>query len=516
MRKKYAIRFILCSFIFLAHSIAQAKLIQILHTNDTHSFLESATHDGSIGGAARLKSLIDYYKDKMSEAGMKTLVMDAGDFSEGNLFYMADKGRKVFDIHNEMGYDVGALGNHDYLMGTHDLDKILGEMDLKFSLIAANITINNDLKNIRAKIKPFKEFEIDGIKIAVLGLTTNEMFYTWRFQGGTITSPFEAAKKYETILKKRKNDFVIALTHIGVSNDIRLAERSRSIDLIVGGHSHTALFKPTYAINKLKQQIPIVQAGMHTEYLGRLIVDLEVGKPLKIVSYELIPVMYEAADFKITSLVEEANNDLNNAYGKDWLDKEVGTSALEAKDKEGSRKWAYFITDAIKEKAQADVAIHTPYMNGENFPIGSVSRRDLFNSIPRVLDLTEKYGWTIYTAKIRGIWLRVLFETLTHFGQPLSFSGITVDYKKQIFIKGKVIDPSKFYTVAFTEGVIRGAAGVSQYTKILIRYPQNTKFLIWNTLEERIVQSGGRINLNKINEEEHLLFMPEKPTADLL
>lgn len=518
MSKKHFSIFLFFLFSLQDIHSANATLIQILHTNDTHSYLDSTAHEGNRGGAARLKSLIDFYKDKMEEEGVKSLVMDAGDFSEGNIYYMADQGRKVFEVHNEMGYDVGALGNHDYLMGTRDLDRILGEMDLKFSLVAANLEMNYDFKNLRAKIKPFKEFEIDGIKIGVLGLTTNEIFYKWRFEGGRITNPYKAAKHYEEILKQRKNDFIIALTHIGVTKDIRLAERTKYIDLIVGGHSHTALFKPSYGINKRKLAVPIVQAGMHTEYLGRLVVDLKIGQPLKIVSYELIPVKYEASDTKMKSLVEEANNDLDNAYGRDWLDEKVGYSDLAATDVEGSRKWAYFITDSMKEKASSDIAIHTPFMNGEDFPTGHVSRRDLFNSIPRVFDLTEKYGWSIYTTKIRGMWLRFVFEALTHFGRPLTFSGITMEYKKmefgikvkRILVNGKKINPYKYYSVAFTEGIIRGAAGVSPYTKAILRNPKDTKFKIWSTLEEKMGQSVAGLGLRNISEKNHLLIMPHQ------
>ena len=523
MSKKLFGIFLLSTFSLLNTSVSEAKLIQILHTNDTHSYLDNSTHDENKGGAARLKSLIDYYKDKASEQGIKSLVMDAGDFTEGNLYYMADNGRKVFDVHNEMGYDIGSLGNHDYLMGTKDLDKILGEMDLKFSLITANLKINPVFKNIREKIKPYKEIEIDGIKIAVLGLTTNEIFYKWRFEGGTVTNPYKTAKHYEEILKKRNNDFIIGLTHIGVLNDIKLAERTKYIDLIVGGHSHTALYEPSYGVNKLNKRIPIVQAGMHTEYLGKLVIDLVKGKPLKIVSYELVPVKYEASDAKIKSLVEEADSDLDSAYGKNWLDEKVGYSDLKATDPDGSRKWAYFITDAMREKTDADIAIHTPFMNGEDFPVGHVSRRDLFNSMPRVYDLTEKYGWNIYTTKIKGVWLRLVFEALSHFGQPLTFSGIKLGFNKtehgikikHITVNGKAINPFKYYTVAFTEGIIRGAEGISPYTTTILRNPKSTKYKIWSTLEERVAQSTRALSISKINEDNHQLIMPNQNAEPL-
>ena len=503
-------------FFLFNSNVVNAKIFQILHTNDTHSYLDKAPHSTDLGGAARLKSLIDFYKNKMNDDGVKTLVMDAGDFMEGNLYYLADQGRSAFDVHNEMGYDVGVLGNHDYLMGTHDLDKLLGEIDLKFSFVAANIQMNYNFKNIRTKVKPFQEFEIDGIKIGVLGLTTNEVFYKWRLEGGIVLNPYIVARQYENILKQRKNDFIIALTHIGVLNDIKLAEKTKYIDLIVGGHSHTALFKPSYGINKAKQMVPIVQAGLHTEYLGRLVVDLVKGEPLKIISYELIPVKNEESDPGIKSIVKKADNDLEITYGKKWLDEKIGFSDLKANDKDGSRKWAYFITDSMKEKAHTDIAIHTPLMSGENFPVGEITRRDLFNSIPRVFDLSEKFGWTIYTTQIKGMWLRLVFETLMHFGQPLTFSGITMEIEKNnlglnyksIRINGEPVNPFKYYSVAFTEGIVRGAAGVSSHTANILHNPQNTNFLIWNTLEEKVVENGNRLSLNKVNEENHFLLMP--------
>jgi 2',3'-cyclic-nucleotide 2'-phosphodiesterase (5'-nucleotidase family) len=501
----------------ISAQMANAKLIQILHTNDTHSYLEHSTHDHLQGGSARLKKLIDFYKHKAADENIKTITMDAGDFTEGNLFYMADNGRKVFEIHDKIGYDVGALGNHDYLMGAKELDKILGEVDFKMPLIAANLEMINDYKNIKAKINPYKEMEIEGIKIAILGLTTDEIFYKWRFEGAVVTGPNKAAQKYEEILKERKNDFIIALTHIGVLSDIKLAESTKSIDLIVGGHSHSALFKPSFGVNKNKVSVPIVQAGMHTEYLGRLIVDLVIGKPLKIVKYELVPVHIKSSDEKIKSLVKEANLDLAATYGKEWLEEVVGYSDLKVGDKLGSRKWAQFITDAMKDKANADVAIHTPTMNGEDFPIGDITRRAIFNSIPRVFDLSEKYGWNIYTTQIKGMWLRTAFEALTHFGQPLIFSGISMDLTKgdkgfllsNLKINGEEIVASKYYTVAFTEGIIKGAEGVSPRTLSILENPKNTNFKIWMTLEERILQNMKSLNLNKENDSNHLLIMPK-------
>lgn len=479
-------------------STAQARLVQILHTNDTHSFMDGGTHQENSGGSARLKTMIDYYKAEADKEGVKNLVLDAGDFLEGNIYYMADRGMKSFEIHNNIGYDVVTLGNHDYLMGAEELDKMLGKINLNFSLLAANVEVGPEYPHIRNKIQPYKEIEIDGIKIALLGLTTNEIWYSWSLENSKITNPYNTAKDYEKLLKKRNNDFIIALTHLGVSKDEKLAKKTSNIDLIVGGHSHTKLSKEIYVKNKKDKMVPIVQAGMHTEYLGRLVVDLVKGQPLKVVSYELIPVTGDG-DSQIKTLVDEANTDLDNLYGAEWLKEVIGQSDMKSDDPEGTKKWAFFISDAMKDKVEADISIHAPPMNGENFPVGAITRRTILNSIPRVFDLDDTYGWSIYSAKIKGIWLKTLFETLATFGEPLAYSGVEIKYIKTPFglkvgkatINGQNISPLKDYTVAFTEGIIKGALGISSKTKLILKNPVKSDFKIWQTLEEKVAYSDN-------------------------
>lgn len=107
-------------------------------------------------------------------------------------------------------------------------------------------------------------------------------------------------------------------------------------------------------------------------------------------------------------------------YGADWLREVIGKSELEAGDHQGTKKWALFVSDAMREKVEADISIHAPPMNGENFPVGDITRRSIWNSIPRVFDLDDPSGWAIYTAQIKGIWIKTLLETLASFGEPLA------------------------------------------------------------------------------------------------
>jgi len=498
----------------LINQAASAKLYQILHTNDTHAYLDGTTHDRSKGGAARLKSLMDYYKEKMKLEGVETISLDAGDFSEGNIYYMADRARKSFEVNHLMNYTAAVIGNHDYLMGPKDLDQLLSEMDSNYFLLGTNLEIPKHYKHLKERLLPYKELEIDGLKIGILGATAADIFFSWRFEDVKITSPKKSLLKYEEILKKRGNDFIFTTSHIGTYNDKRVAKASKYIDFMVSGHSHDTLFEPVMVKNKLKREIPIVQTGQHTKYLGRAIVDLEKGKPLKLVSYELVPVKYEGQDETLKRVVAEADRDLDDLYGKDWLYKEIGFSDLKLGDKKGPKKWAYFITDVLREKSNADIAIHTPPMNGDEYPIGAIDRRDIINSMPRVFDIDDKEGWYIYTTEIRGAWLKFVFEALSLFGQPLTFSGINVEYEKtplgfkvrRLTVNGKKLNPMKLYKVAFTEGIVRGAQGVSPYTMTLLRNPQKTEHRIWKSIEDKLHSDVHSIK--NINENDKFMYNP--------
>ena len=112
----------------------KAKLVQILHTNDLHSYLESTIKDPTKGGHAYLKTVIDREKFLAGRKGVPTLVLDAGDFLEGNLFFLADGGKQVMKVMNNMGYDAVVLGNHDWLMGTKQMEGYLEESAPTFPL----------------------------------------------------------------------------------------------------------------------------------------------------------------------------------------------------------------------------------------------------------------------------------------------------------------------------------------------------------------------------------------------
>lgn len=510
----------------LCSTSAPAKLVQILHTNDLHGFFEHSVEDKHRGGYAALKAEIDKQKEKALGKGITSLVVDAGDFMEGSIFYFAQNGRRTFDIMNKMGYDAVAVGNHDWLMGSKELASLLKDVPPQFAYLGANFKPNFALfPSIRKAVKEYKVFDIDGVRLAFMGLTTDELFYKWRLDYGDIHNPVKTGKKLaKKIKEKDEADFVIALTHTGFHTDKELAKESKEVDLIVGGHSHTYLFKPFYQKNKADRQIPIVQAGEHAKVLGRMIINVEKGKPLEIVEYELIPISdYKDVDEDVLSYVQKSREEILDKFGQDWLNEEVGISKIPLSN-DGSRltTWTAFITDGIKEcMGGSQVAAHSPGFGGADIPEGPISREMVFQTYPRVFDFEDKYGWHVYQVEAFGVFLKVIVKFILRQQYPVAFSGINFDlvdsnedvidvqpgdivddgvvnngknwlgidkkFKvKNIRIGDKKIKWFKKYKIAIPEGIVRGGYGISRFVKFIMRNSAKGEKSIWGCLNEKV------------------------------
>lgn len=476
---------------------ALAEVIQVLHTNDLHSHFENAPQRADLGGYARLKTLMQEQKAEAQRNGMGSISMDAGDFMEGSIFYLADKGRKSFEAFDKLGHDVAIIGNHDYLMAPADLEAIFRDVPPSRPLLAANFKIDANYPNVNKHVKPVWEGMVGGVKVGVIGITTNDLLYKWRLQGdGKIVSETSVAKKWAKYLRERGAEVIVALTHIGVSKDKKLAKNVPEIDVIVGGHTHTELQEVVFQKTSKNKMVPIVQAGNHGEWLGKLLLDYDrETKSVKVVDYKLLPVNGTSKDQDMVSLVQDANKDLNHEYGEEWLNEVVGQSNLRPMHKADDEKvWQYFINDAMMEATDADFAIHAPALSGHNYPLGAVTRRALYEGNPRTFDFSDKYGYNVYTAKIMGGWIKMIATVCLKFNIPLYFAGIKVNYTKHdngsiqiwdITKDGKRIHPFKYYKVAFSEGIVRGAYGISKLTHFLVHEGEKEKVPMWQALEDK-------------------------------
>lgn len=476
---------------------ALAEVFQVLHTNDLHSHFEKAPHKPEIGGYARLKSLMDAQKAEAVKKGIGSISMDAGDFMEGSIFYLADKGKKSFEAFDKLGHDVAIIGNHDYLMAPKDLEEIFRDAPPSRPLLAANFSIDPEYVNVNKHVQPVWEGMVGGVKVGVIGLTTNDLLYKWRLQGdGKINSETKVAKKWAKYLRERGAEVIFALTHIGVAADKKLAKNVPEIDVIVGGHSHTELQEVVWQKTDKNKMIPIVQAGNHGEWLGRLMLDYNrETKSVKVVDYKLLPVDGQQKDEHLTTLVQAANKDLNDEYGEEWLNEVVGQSNLRPLELDQDEKvWHFFLNDAMREATDSEMAIHAAPLSGHNFPVGPVTRRSLYEGNPRTFDFSDKYGYNVYTAKIMGGWIKMIAAICFKFNVPLYFSGVEFSYSRNengsisvhnVTHNGKRIHPFKYYRVAFSEGIVRGAYGISTLTHFLVHEGEKEKIPMWQALEDK-------------------------------
>lgn len=476
---------------------ALAEVIQVLHTNDLHSHFEKAPHKPEIGGYARLKSLMAEQKAEAARQGIGSISMDGGDFMEGSIFYLADKGKKSFAAFDDLGHDVAILGNHDYLMAPKDLEAIFRDAPPRRPLLAANFSIDKEYENVNKYVKPVWEGVVSGVKVGVIGITTNDFLYKWRLgNDGKIVSETKVAKKWAKYLRDRGAEVIFALTHIGVNKDKKLAKNVPEIDVIVGGHSHSELKEVVWQKTSNGKMVPIVQAGNHGEWLGRLKIDYNrETKSVKVLDYKLLPVNGPKKDEAMTTLIHEANRDLHDEYGEEWLNEVVGRSDLRPLEVDKDEKvWHYFLNDAMMEATGADFAIHAAPLSGHNYPVGPVTRRSLYEGNPRTFDFSDKYGYNIYSAKIMGGWIRMLAAICLKFNIPLYFAGVEFTYTRHedgsiqvwnVTQNGKRIHPFKYYRVAFSEGIVRGAYGISQLTRFLVHEGEKEKIPMWLALEDK-------------------------------
>ena len=267
--------------------------VHILHINDMHSRLEhiagsaatcggSALEEGNcFGGAARLATAIRQRRAALADSGIPVLTLDAGDQSQGTLFYTTYAGKAEVEMMNLIGFDAMTLGNHEFNRGPDSLAEMLATAE--FPIVSGNTRVAGD-HPLAERIRDHLVIERDGVTIGILGVTTPDTAF--------LSSPGEAVQFVDPAthlaeaaarLKAEGVHNIIVLSHLGFVQDQALAAAVDGISLIVGGHSHTLLSNtvagaPSYATMVAApsgRAVPIVQAYAFSRYLGDLAVEFD-------------------------------------------------------------------------------------------------------------------------------------------------------------------------------------------------------------------------------------------------
>jgi 5'-nucleotidase len=257
--------------------ILNSKHLTVLHTNDVHSYIDSFPADHpknpNMGGVSRRAAIIESIRKENSNV----LLLDAGDIFQGTPYFNYYGGELELKLMSMMNYDLATLGNHDFDNG---IDGFYSQMhNANFDFVNANYDFKNTV--LDGHLKPYKIFKKAGIKVGVFGLgielagLVDKKNYKETVYNDPVEIALDVVKKLKTV---EKCDLVICLSHLGYKykdeenkiSDMKLATLTRDIDLIIGGHTHTFLDKPTIARNLDGKEVLVNQVGCYGLNLGRI------------------------------------------------------------------------------------------------------------------------------------------------------------------------------------------------------------------------------------------------------
>jgi 5'-nucleotidase/UDP-sugar diphosphatase len=466
--------------------------ITILHTNDHHGrFWKNA--DGEYGLAAR-KTLIDGIRAEVAASGGHSLLLDGGDVNTGVPESDLQDAEPDFKGMNRLAYDAMAVGNHEFDKPLPVLEKQRGW--LNFPMLSANI-----YQGGKRLFKPYTSFNLGGVRVAVLGLTTDD---TWKLvnpdgiKGVEFRKPADEARALMPELKAQA-DVVIAATHMGhyadgahgvnAPGDVEMARAVKGFDLIVGGHSQNpvcmkaenvadAAYVPGTACRPDRQNGAwIVQAHEWGKYVGRADFEFRNGE-FKLVKYQLLPVnlkrVVTGADGKpqkqtyTPEIAEDAGMlaflQPFQAAGQQALSVVVGRSDASLNgDRTAVRGRAtelgVLIGRAMMERAKADFAVLNSGGIRDSLPAGEISYKDVL----KVLPFSSTLGFVDFSGADALAYLNAAAKMTPGAGAFAQFAGVELVIESGVvtraLIGGKPIDPAATYRMAVNSFMAAGGDG---------------------------------------------------------
>jgi len=260
----------------LAETAASTVRISILHTNDVHSRLDPFPANdprnagkGGIVNRARLLSQI-----RTEEKNV--LLLDAGDAFQGTPYFNFFGGEPEIRAMSLLGYDAMTMGNHDFDGGAELFARQL-KAHGNFPVLVANYDVTDS--PLRGVVQPYRVFKKEGVRIGVfgLGIAPDGLIPLDLFAGTRYLDPVAKANELAAFLRNEETcSLVVCLSHLGYRmdggeiSDLKLAPRTRGIDLVIGGHTHTFLKEPTAVPDLDGQPVLVNQVGFGGIHLGRI------------------------------------------------------------------------------------------------------------------------------------------------------------------------------------------------------------------------------------------------------
>lgn len=473
-------------------TIAQAEFtMTILHTNDFHDRFEPISKYDSgcsdednaegkcFGGIARMVTAIN---DARGRAGDNVLLLDAGDWFQGSLFYTQYGGDLAAEFMTQLKYDAMAVGNHEFDDGPDGLADFLDKVS--FPVLSANIDVSAN-NRLAGRVSKSTVLEVAGQKVGVVSVLAVDTTETSSPGETVVFSPtIEAAQAEIDALTADSVNKIVLLTHVGLNEDKRLAEGLSGVDLIIGGHSHTLLSNTEERASgpypTMVNGVPILQAYAYGKFLGEAQVTFDDSGAVTAVSGN--PILLDASvteDAAAVARMDELAGPL-----EELRNKVVAESAASI---EGSREvcramecpMGSLIADAMLDRVKGQGVVAAIQNGGgvrASIDAGPVTMGEVLTVLPfqNTLSTFEVKGDAIIAALENGV-----SQIEDGAGRFPQVAGMTYAFDaskpageriSDVTVAGEALDMGKVYKLVSNNYVRNGGDGYKMFREAMNAY----------------------------------------------
>ncbi len=437
----------------LLGALAFAGEFSIIHFNDVYEI--QPVKKGKYGGAARVATLIKEL------GGQENLILFSGDAFSPSIMSSVFKGKQMVDVFNRLGLDYATFGNHEFDFGPEVAAQRVKES--KFTWISTNLVDKRTGEGFVGAVR-WALVDWNGVKVGLLGLIDNWLELTSPGPNAQYLDFVETGRKYARMLKDKGAEVVIALTHMDMANDEKLAASVPEIDLILGGHDHAPMWK---VVNGTL----IWKTGADWIWLGHLKVYTIPGLKPVVIPTEYVVDSKIPEDPEMAKVVAEYAAALDQAMNQPIGETKVPLDARRKVVRRQESNIGNLIADAMREYAKADCAIQNGggIRTDQIYGPGKLTKKDIFAILPfgNVVISVKVDGKTLLAALENGVsqWERTK-------GRFPQVSGIKYVFDPsrpagqrilEVYVNGKPLDPNKTYVCAINDYMGRGGDGYAMF-----------------------------------------------------
>jgi 2',3'-cyclic-nucleotide 2'-phosphodiesterase (5'-nucleotidase family) len=515
--------FLVAAALWLGTACARAEIVEltVVHTNDIHGGIDPADatymnreFPPRLGGAASMVTLLQRLRAETEAAGGRFLLVDSGDTFQGTPVGTLTKGRAVIDFMNAAGYDVLALGNHDFDEGKENCQELVARA--KFPVVAANL-IDEATGETASWVEPWIVKDLGSLRVGIIGLITPEtenMSFPANVAGLDFVPMAPVVRRAIAELRAQDVDLVFVVGHVGVpyapeehwarmeaegwpaddeprSTAMDVAHAVEGIDAFFAGHIHKGFDEAWQMANT---HTLLFQTYGRGSGAGVVTLTVDTGTN-QILRYGFrnergyLVTFFEDEFWPEPGMREYVAAEVRKAEA--GMDQVIGQATAEfARTGEGESAMGNAVCDAMLEETGADFAFSNLGGVRDELGPGPITPRDVFRVLP--------FGNKLIVFRMSGKLLREVIETRVsdnHNGLYIAGGKVVHNQTRPNFdrvthleIRGKVWDPDAVYRVVTSDFLAQGNSDL----KMLPGVPEEDKTYTGKTMREAMEAWIGR------------------------